>query len=288
MEQRLQFHLEFVRDREIVVWGTGSAAEKVVRTLENQGIEVAFFVSKDFGILDSFCGKPVNCKECLEKSEVYVIEATYSYTEISQELEELGFEVKSDYYNWYAFALPYDCSFDGVQVGKCSYFPNHIANFMGVNARFQLIESIGRFTSINDTAQIHGNHSLESLSTGIFEPIVGTEYSERLQIVTNESRKKLEIGSDVWIGANVFINAAKVKKIGNGAIIGSGAVVLEDVPPFAVVVGVPAKVKKYRFTMEEIKILNEVKWWDWSNSEIKEKLDYIVSPEKFFKKYRKR
>ena len=54
------------------------------------------------------------------------------------------------------------------------------------------------------------------------------------------NRGGIIIGNDVWIGANVFVNASKVANIGDGAIIGAGSVVLEDVPPYAVVVGIPA------------------------------------------------
>ena len=73
--------------------------------------------------------------------------------------------------------------------------------------------------------------------------------------------------------------------IGDGAIIGSGAVVLENVPPFAVVVGVPARIKRYRFSKEMIETLLRVKWWDWSIEEINENADALISPELFMKKY---
>jgi aminocyclitol acetyltransferase len=102
--------------------------------------------------------------------------------------------------------------------------------------------------------------------------------------VVNE--KLLTIGNDVWIGANVFINSSTVKSIGNGAIIGAGAVVLEDVPPYAIVVGVPAKIKKYRYKPEIIEMLQRVKWWEWSDEEINENADSLMSPEQFIKKFR--
>jgi aminocyclitol acetyltransferase len=59
-------------------------------------------------------------------------------------------------------------------------------------------------------------------------------------------KNRIIIGNDVYIGANAFINASRVISIGDGAIIGAGAVLLEDVPPYAVVAGVPAKIKRYR------------------------------------------
>ena len=72
--------------------------------------------------------------------------------------------------------------------------------------------------------------------------------------------KPCEIGNDVWIGDNVFIKSGV--KIGDGAVVGAGAVVTKDVPPYAVVVGVPARVIKYRFDEKTIAELLELKWWD--------------------------
>ena len=68
------------------------------------------------------------------------------------------------------------------------------------------------------------------------------------------------IGNDVWIGRNVIIKDGI--KIGDGSIVGCGAIVTHDVPPYAVVAGVPAKILKYRFDEETIKQLLELKWWD--------------------------
>lgn len=78
----------------------------------------------------------------------------------------------------------------------------------------------------------------------------------------------ISIGSDVWIGDNVLLLPNIT--IGNGAIIGGGAVVVKDVPDFAIVGGNPAKVIKYRFTDAQIKKLNETKWWDWTDEQILE------------------
>lgn len=68
------------------------------------------------------------------------------------------------------------------------------------------------------------------------------------------------IGNDVWIGASVtLINGIK---IGDGAVILAGAVVTKDVPPYAIVGGVPAEIKKYRYREEDIQILLSHKWWE--------------------------
>ncbi len=101
-----------------------------------------------------------------------------------------------------------------------------------------------------------------------------------------ETEKRSKIGHDVWLGRNVVItNGAN---IGNGVIAGAGAIITKDVPDYAVVVGAPARIIKYRYTEEQIKALNEIKWWDWSDEEIRERYDDFYLPiEEFINKYYK-
>lgn len=70
----------------------------------------------------------------------------------------------------------------------------------------------------------------------------------------------VEIGNDVWICENVFINGGS--KIGDGAVILAGAVVTKDIPPYAIVGGVPARILKYRYDEDVINFLLEIKWWN--------------------------
>lgn len=70
----------------------------------------------------------------------------------------------------------------------------------------------------------------------------------------------IEIGNDVWIAASVIV--VDGVKIGDGAIVAAGSVVTKDIPPYAIVGGVPAKVIKYRFEKDEIEKLLNMKWWD--------------------------
>lgn len=76
------------------------------------------------------------------------------------------------------------------------------------------------------------------------------------------------IGNDVFIGANVTVLDGA--KIADGAVIGAGAVVVNDIPPYAIAVGVPAKVIKYRFDESTIKALLEKQWWNGTEEELKE------------------
>ena len=98
-----------------------------------------------------------------------------------------------------------------------------------------------------------------------------------------KEQKEIRIGNDVFIGANVTILDGVT--IGDGAVIGAGAVVVKDIPPYAVAVGVPAKVIKYRFTPEQIKALLEIKWWDFDETELQNVEKYCDNPDMFIKLY---
>lgn len=89
------------------------------------------------------------------------------------------------------------------------------------------------------------------------------------------------IGNDVWIGGNVTILPGV--SIHDGAIVAAGSVVVNDVPPYSIVAGVPAKVVKYRFTQEQIDFLLQMKWWEKDIKWLKEKADLFDDIERLMK-----
>lgn len=93
------------------------------------------------------------------------------------------------------------------------------------------------------------------------------------------SRGDIVIGNDVWIGEDVRIMDGV--HIGDGAIIGAMAVVTKDVPPYAVLAGNPGRVVKYRFAPEQIIKLLEIKWWNWSDDVIRERLSSFSNIDTF-------
>jgi len=135
---------------------------------------------------------------------------------------------------------------------------------------------IGRFCSIACNAKFifnSANHTLKSLSTYPF-PIFLEEWDSTMEITEAwDNKGDIVVGNDVWIGYEAIIMSGV--HIGDGAIIGTRALVTKDVPPYAIVGGVPAKVIRKRFEDSVIDDLLKIKWWDWSIEKISEKLSDI-------------
>ena len=89
------------------------------------------------------------------------------------------------------------------------------------------------------------------------------------------SKGDVIIGNDVWIGTEAIILSGV--NIGDGAVIGARAVVTKDVPPYAIVVGNPARVVQYRFDEATIQRLLEIKWWEWNDLRISKALHFLLS-----------
>ena len=129
---------------------------------------------------------------------------------------------------------------------------------------------IGKFCSIAYGTKFlfnGANHTLNSLSTYPF-PVLADEW-DLAEPITDawDNKGDIVVGNDVWIGFEAVIMAGVT--IGDGAIIGSRAVVTKDVEPYSIVGGIPAKLIRKRFSEEKILELLEMKWWNWSEEMIK-------------------
>lgn len=138
---------------------------------------------------------------------------------------------------------------------------------------------IGKFCSIACGAKFlfnSANHTLGSLSTYIF-PVLFEEWGLPVEDIPKawDNKGDIVIGNDVWIGYEAIVMAGVT--IGDGAIIGTRAVVTKDVPPYTIVGGVPAKPIRKRFDNETIKRLLALKWWDWPVEKIHRNLENIQS-----------
>ena len=100
-----------------------------------------------------------------------------------------------------------------------------------------------------------------------------------------EERKKIIIGNDVFIGANVTILDGIT--IGDGAVIGAGAVVSKDIPPYAIAVGSPIRIIRYRMTEEQIAAMQRIQWWNWEEDKLQEVERMFFEIDKFIEKYDK-
>jgi acetyltransferase-like isoleucine patch superfamily enzyme len=131
---------------------------------------------------------------------------------------------------------------------------------------------IGKYCSIANSVYIYNrDHPCGYVSTHpMFFNVKYGPVPMKNQI---EYKKKL-IGNDVWIGQNAII-LASVTQIGDGAVIGAGAVVTKDVPEYAIVAGVPAKIIGYRFEKEQADLIKKSEWWDWDPEKIRSHIGYF-------------
>jgi lipopolysaccharide transport system ATP-binding protein len=131
---------------------------------------------------------------------------------------------------------------------------------------------VGKYCSIGRDCNffLHANHRPDWITTSsqLLGPVTPEIASMHMEMGHPSCKGDITIGNDVWIGAKSTIMSGV--KIGDGAVIGSGSVVAKDVPPYSIVVGNPAKVIKYRFDEQQIKDLQNIAWWNWDESKIKE------------------
>jgi virginiamycin A acetyltransferase len=135
---------------------------------------------------------------------------------------------------------------------------------------------IGKFCAIAAETKfiMTGNHKLDGISTYPF-PIFQNGWESAFDLSKLPVKGDIIVGNDVWFGYDSLVMGGV--KIGHGAIIATRAVVVKDVPPFAIVAGNPAKVVKMRFDEATIKRLLQIAWWDWEIEKINKHLTLICS-----------
>ena len=162
----------------------------------------------------------------------------------------------------------------GVELGDYSYVAKN-SNITNC--------TIGKFCSIGPNFCCGlGIHPTNGISTSpmFYSPskVNGTSLVEEASAVES---KQTTIGNDVFIGGNVTVLDGV--PIGDGAVIGAGAVVSKDIPPYAIAVGVPAKVVKYRFEKKIISKLLDLKWWNWEDDQLQKIADNEFNVVNFIK-----
>lgn len=158
--------------------------------------------------------------------------------------------------------------FDLVTVGDYTYGGLTVLAF-GNQSKLQ----VGRFCSIASGVvfNLAGDHRVNTLSSFPFKvKCLKTEVYEAV------SKGDIIVHDDVWMGQNSVIMSGVT--IGQGAVVASGAVVTKNVPPYAIVGGVPAKVLKYRFSSDIIEVLKKVDYSKFTKEDIKNNLDKLYQP----------
>lgn len=165
-----------------------------------------------------------------------------------------------------------NCNIINASIGRASY--------LGPNCCLPNVE-IGDFCSVSANVKVlpytHPTKGFISTHPSFFSDLKQAGFSFVHQSKFQETlysdplkQKFVVIGSDVWIGEDVKIIGGL--RLGDGAIIAAGSVVTRDVPPFAIVGGIPARVIRFRFTDQQIKLLLELKWWkkdfDWLKTNV--------------------
>lgn len=180
-------------------------------------------------------------------------------------------------------------------LNNTSIYDSNFGNFVIIHGDSTIVLSrIGRFSYVGPQAVIgmttigsfcsigpgficgYGDHPADFASSNpVFYSLqkqCGTTFANKEFF---QEHKNISVGHDVWIGARVFIRDGVT--VGNGAIIGAGSVVVKDVPDYAIVGGIPARVIKYRFDEETIAGLLALEWWNWKEGKLREAQPYMAS-----------
>lgn len=137
--------------------------------------------------------------------------------------------------------------------------------------------TIGRYCSFAFGVEVFlgGEHRADYVSTYRFGKYPPFDEWYQPGFETAVARGDVTIGNDVWVGRGAMILSGVT--LGDGVIVGAGSVVRQSAPPYAIVVGNPARVAGFRFPAEQIEALLRIKWWEWNDERLVESLGLMMS-----------
>ena len=147
--------------------------------------------------------------------------------------------------------------------------------------------SIGKFANIASEVRINpSNHPMDWVSQHHFlyrRRMYGLHIEDHAVFFNWRRLQRVSIGHDTWLGHRAIIMPGV--RIGNGAVVGSGAIVTHDVPPYAIVVGAPARVLRYRFPDAIWRAIEATGWYHWDHETLKERLHDFYDLRLFLERY---
>lgn len=288
---------EMAQNRKVYIYGAGIGGKILADIIDDCGYRFEAFIDTRAEEINNICNHPVKLITDIETDNSFIVVSLRSYeSEVIELIKRAGFDITQ----MYVLAAgenfnKEDIVYEGCKVGRYTY------GYQDLLMHYPMAKSIGRYCSINSSARIWNNHSLDCITTHPFldHPyfMEWEKYIERMDIVEKFGKHKnnhkfedskirnnrsVVIGNDVWIGANVIILPGI--NIGDGAVIAAGAVVTKDVEPYAIVGGVPAKLIKRRFDEKIISKLLKIKWWNWTHDQIENNIEIFFETNAFLAK----
>ena len=174
------------------------------------------------------------------------------------------------------FAIPDDVATppsDLLTIGEHSYNRPTVEWYAGDTGKV----IIGRYCSIHGTVSVFagGEHPMNCVTTYGLRERFGLPGAFRSG--SPMTRGDVVIGNDVYIGYGATVMSGV--HIGDGAVVAANATVTSDVPAYAMVGGLPARVLRMRFTEAQRAGLLRVKWWDWPDAKVKAEVDLLAGPD---------
>ncbi|MDQ8180925.1 CatB-related O-acetyltransferase [Pelagicoccus sp. SDUM812005] len=273
-ENEIALNLSLVEEsmlgKNLFIWGLEPIAFVLADYVrEKYGMKVEAFVDWSGERVGGQEGKtpivsPAELRKSKVESDCYVLIGVYAWRNVGCVLLNMGFSHLAE------FAVPF-CNFrsdvpfyEGEKFGNLLFVGQRTSNFATLKSGlvpYRLdgspIRKIGAFCSVAMGATIVQNHPTYASTSSYFFNTDDRVFEEHF----GACNPVTEVGNDVWLGRNAVIMPGV--RIGNGAIIGSSSVVTKDVPDYAIVMGNPGQIVSFRFSPEEILLLNETQWWNW-------------------------